>query len=144
MSDSSFKAVNMDKTWTKLTCKVKTTEDELKVALIQTELAGRGLVATQDLSKNETIFTESPFVVGPAQTVGAHFCASCSQPLNVGVLQGKVHDDIFDDNFCTINCASWHVALTERDREKGQGKGGGKFLVHFSLSFIAFFKSLTA
>lgn len=77
----------MDKTWSKLTFKVDSAEP--KAELVQTENAGRGLVATEDLNKNEVIFTESPFVVGPSQTVGPHFCANCSQPLNVGVLQGK-------------------------------------------------------
>ena len=78
----------MDKTWKNLTINlVKSTE--LKLELIQTDTAGRGLVATQDLSKNDVLFTETPFVVGPTQSVGPHFCANCSQALNVGVLQGK-------------------------------------------------------
>ena len=77
----------MDKTWTKLSSNIKT--EHLKIDLNQTENAGRGLVATVDIAKDETIFTESPFVVGPAQTVGPHFCANCSQPLTVGILKGN-------------------------------------------------------
>ena len=78
----------MDKTWKNLTINL-VKSIELKAELIQTDTAGRGLVATQDLSKNDVLFTETPFVVGPTQSVGPHFCANCSQALNVGVLQGK-------------------------------------------------------
>ena len=77
----------MDKTWTELSSNIKT--EQLKIALIQTENAGRGLVATEDITKDEVIFTENPFVVGPSQTVGPHFCANCSQPLTVGILKGN-------------------------------------------------------
>ena len=87
-SDSSFWVVKMDKTWKNLTINLEKST-ELKADLIQTDTAGRGLVATQDLSKNDVLFTETPFVVGPTQSVGPHFCANCSQALNVGVLQGK-------------------------------------------------------
>lgn len=90
LRDSFFKVVKMDKAWPKLSLKIENLEP--KVELIQTETAGRGLVASEDLNKNEIIFTERPFVVGPSQTVGPHFCANCSQPLNVGVLQGKQHN----------------------------------------------------
>ena len=42
----------MDETWENLTIRIK--RKELKAKLVQTETAGRGLVATQDLSKNQT------------------------------------------------------------------------------------------
>ena len=90
----------MDKTWENLTIRIK--RKELKAKLVQTETAGRGLVATQDLSKNEIIFTENPFVVGPTQKVGPHFCANCSQALNVGVLQGKETLSSFFNKLCKL------------------------------------------
>ena len=91
----------MDKTWKNLTINlVKSTE--LKAELIQTDTAGRGLVATQDLSKNDVLFTETPFVVGPTQSGGPHFCANCSQALNVGVLQGKETLSSFFNKLCKL------------------------------------------
>ena len=116
----------MDSTWTKLTSKIKT--DNLKIALTQTETAGRGLVANEDISKDEIIFTETPFVVGPAQTVGPHFCANCSQPLNVGVLKGKFDEFFYD--FVTQNYACWHLALTEALKKGQTVKSQNLFTCH--------------
>lgn len=78
----------MDNLWSDLSCNLKP-EIPTKASLIQTESAGRGLVALDDLQKEDVIFEEVPFVVGPSQSIGPHFCANCSQPLNMGVLQGK-------------------------------------------------------
>ena len=60
-----------------------------KATLVQTENAGRGLVATEDIKRNDIIFEENPVITGPPQSLGPHFCANCSQPLTDGVLQGK-------------------------------------------------------
>ena len=60
-----------------------------KATLVQTENAGKGLVATKDLKRNDIIFEENPVITGPPQSLGPHFCANCSQPLTYGVLQGK-------------------------------------------------------
>ena len=77
----------MDHLWSDLSCNLG--EIPTKVALIETETAGRGLLALEDLQRGDVIFEETPFVVGPSQSIGPHFCANCSQPLNMGVLQGK-------------------------------------------------------
>jgi len=77
----------MDSIWTLLSCNDK--QECSKVHLVQTKNAGRGLVADQDIPNGEVILEEKPFVVGPPQSQGRHFCAHCSQPLSVGLLQGK-------------------------------------------------------
>ena len=41
-------------------------------------------------------------MVGPTQKIGPHFCANCSQALNVGVLQGKETLSSFFNKLCKL------------------------------------------
>ena len=65
--------------------------DEIfNVTLVDTENAGRGLETTEEFQRNDIVWKEIPLVVGPPHNIGPYFCANCSQPLNVGVLQGTL------------------------------------------------------
>ena len=75
----------MESLWKDLSCNLKQAS---KAVLVQTENAGRGLVATENIQRDDVILTETPVISGPPQTIGPHFCANCSQPLTDGVLQG--------------------------------------------------------
>jgi hypothetical protein len=75
----------MEQIWAQLSRNVKVNS---KVELVQTGNAGRGLVATEDIQTGDEILAETPFLVGPPQTIGRHFCVHCSQPLTMGLLQG--------------------------------------------------------
>ena len=76
----------MEYVWAALSCNLK---QAAKASLVDTPNAGRGLVASQDLLREEVILEESPIVVGPPQSLGPHFCVHCSQPLTIGLLQGS-------------------------------------------------------
>ena len=76
----------MDSIWKDMSCNLKQSS---KATLVITENAGRGLIATEDIQRGDMILQESPLIIGPSQSVGAHFCVNCSQPLTAGILQGK-------------------------------------------------------
>ena len=75
----------MESLWKDLSCNLKQAS---KAVLVQTENAGRGLVATENIQRDDVILTETPVISGPPQSVGPHFCANCSQPLTDGLLEG--------------------------------------------------------
>ena len=75
----------MEGLWKDLSCNLKQAS---KAILVQTDNAGRGLVATENIQRDDVILTETPVISGPPQSIGPHFCANCSQPLTDGVLQG--------------------------------------------------------
>ena len=78
----------MEKTWTRLSSHLKQTP---KADLVQTKTSGRGLIATEDLERADVILEEVPFVLGPPQSIACHFCANCSQSLNLYALKGKIN-----------------------------------------------------
>jgi hypothetical protein len=75
----------MESLWKDLSCNLKQAS---KAVLVQTENAGRGLIATENIQRDEVILTETPVISGPPQSIGPHFCANCSQPLTDGLLEG--------------------------------------------------------
>ena len=75
----------MESLWKDLSCNLKQAS---KAVLVQTENAGRGLVATENIQRDDVILIETPVISGPPQSIGPHFCANCSQPLTDGLLQG--------------------------------------------------------
>ena len=82
----------MESLWKDLSCNLKQAS---KAVLVQTENAGRGLVATENIQRDEVILTETPVISGPPQSIGPHFCANCSQPLTDGLLEGMFIITIF-------------------------------------------------
>ena len=76
----------MENIWKDLSCNLQI---KSKGTLVETETAGRGIVATEDLKKEDVILKETALIIGPPQSIGPHFCANCSQPLTAGLLQGK-------------------------------------------------------
>ena len=89
----------MESLWKDLSCNLKQAS---KAVLVQTENAGRGLVATENIQRDEVILTETPVISGPPQSIGPHFCANCSQPLTDGLLEGMFIITIF--LFNTLFC----------------------------------------
>ena len=76
----------MEKIWKDLSVNLK---QDPSANLVQTSNAGRGLVATINLEKDDIIFEESPLIIGPPQSLGPSFCANCS--LSDLLLPGKIH-----------------------------------------------------
>ena len=77
--------------------------DEIfNVTLVDTENAGRGLETTEEFQRNDIVWKEIPLVVGPPHNIGPYFCANCSQPLNVGVLQGTLTSLINVQSLITV------------------------------------------
>ena len=83
----------------------ESTTADIGAELVITENAGRGLSATKDFEAGEVIFTEVALILGPAQSVGQHFCASCSQPLSHGVLQGNTE---------ILASIQWYTTMVKR------------------------------
>ena len=78
----------MENSWEKLSLNLKQLP---KAHLVQTKTAGRGLVAKEELARNDVILEEMPFVVGPPQNImtSPNFCANCSKPLKISLSKGK-------------------------------------------------------
>ena len=73
--------------------------DDAPVKLVQTETSGRGLVATRQIEPNDTIFEETPLVLGPNQHTNNDitkqaenylFCAGCSMSLSPICVVGMI------------------------------------------------------
>jgi len=93
----------MESLWKDLSCNLKQAS---KAVLVQTENAGRGLVATENIQRDDVILTETPVISGPPQSIGPHFCANCSQPLTDGLLEDCLNSCGL--KMCSKKCQTTH------------------------------------